>query len=172
MATIHKLQTISDRKTKKLRQDARLLLDNLAQAGILDATAIAPAIAALDAHTASENGWTFIMLGPAQNAAVATWLADNSKRPKAAMKLWATLFTGLRMDTGEIMLTRTKIADQIGIKPFDVSRIMTDLEKIGAISRRYEGRAVRYFMNPNVGTCLKGAARDRAQTEAPQLTVV
>ena len=31
---------------------------------------------------------------------------------------------------------------------------MTELTSINAISRQRAGRGVRYFMNPNVGTCL------------------
>lgn len=49
------------------------------------------------------------MLSPVQNAAVVSWLRNNSKRPMAAMSVWAILFTGLRMDTGEIVLKRDEI---------------------------------------------------------------
>ena len=56
---------------------------------------------------------------------------------------------------------------------------MRELEAIGAIIIRRErvagtrgpARAV-YFMNPNVATNLSGAARDRAQAEAPKLRLV
>jgi hypothetical protein len=75
------------------------------------------------------------------------------------------------------MLTREQMAEQIAEAPDNVSRIMTELEGIGAISRRRERVAgmrgpgmVRYFMNPNVATHLVGAARDKAQTKAPPLT--
>ena len=56
---------------------------------------------------------------------------------------------------------------------------MHELASIGAIiihrervaSIRGRGRAV-YLMNPNVATNLTGAARDRAQAEAPKLRLV
>ena len=48
---------------------------------------------------------------------------------------------------------------------------MTELVSINAISRVRDGREVRYFMNPNVGTCLKGRSRDAAQAAAVQLTL-
>ena len=32
-----------------------------------------------------------------------------------------------------------------------------------------DGKRAQFFMNPNVGTCLTGPARDKAQGEAPQL---
>ena len=89
------------------------------------------------------------------------------------------LFEHLRRDTGEIALSRDELAAEIGETASNVSRLMTELEGIGAISRRYEkvpgmrgrGRAV-YFMNPNVGTHLAGAARDKAQADAPALRLV
>jgi hypothetical protein len=46
---------------------------------------------------------------------------------------------------------------------------MRELEAVGAVYRRREGRGVRYFVNPRLGTHLAGAARDRAQGEAPPL---
>ena len=42
------------------------------------------------------------------------------------------------MDSGEIMLMRDELAELIGTAPNDVSEIMTELESIGAISRRRE----------------------------------
>src|SRR3954451_24682819 len=133
-------------------------------------------IAAIDRETASTNRWTFVMLSPTQNRAVVRWLLEHSSRPQKAIDLWSLLFEHLRFDTGEIMLTREEIAEQIGEAPGDVSRIMGELEQIGAISRRREKVAgmrgpgvVRYFMNPNVATHLGGKARDHAQAKTPPL---
>lgn len=112
------------------------------------------------------------MIGPNENSAVVSWLRCNSKPPMAAMSVWAILFTGLRMDTGEIVLKREEIARRAGIASRDVSSIMTELASINAISRQRSGRGVRYFMNPNAGTCLKGRSRDVAQAGAVQLTLL
>src|SRR5688500_4398884 len=127
-------------------------------------------VAAIDRETAAKNGWTFVMLSPEQNEAVIGWLLDHSSRPQKAVRLWAALFRYLRRDTGEIMLTRDELAEQIGDRPDKVSAIMGELEGIGAISRRREKvpgmrgpGAVRYFMNPNIATHLNGKARDKAQ---------
>jgi hypothetical protein len=56
---------------------------------------------------------------------------------------------------------------------------MSELEKIGAISRRRERipemrgpGPVRYFMSPRIATHETGAARDKAQAAAPQLELV
>jgi hypothetical protein len=116
------------------------------------------------------------MLSPEQNAAVVAWLAEHSARPQQAMKLWSILFTALRTDTGEIVLTRDELADRLGVTSDKISELMGELEQIGAISRRrhkiggMRGRGmVRYFMNPRVATCLTGEARDQAQAAAPPL---
>jgi hypothetical protein len=136
-------------------------------------------VAAIDRQTASEARWTFVMLSPEQNAAVMRWLRQNSRQPTMALALWGELFTALRADTGEILLTRDELADRVGVGPGEVSRVMHELADIGAIIIRREkvpgmrgrGRAV-YLMNPNVGTHLTGAVRDKAQAEAPKLRLV
>jgi len=136
-------------------------------------------VASIDRSTAAENGWTFIMMSPADNERVVSWLLDNSKRPQIAVRLWAKLFLHLRRDTGEIMQTRDELADAVSVKADEVSRIMTELEDIGAISRKrtkvpgMRGPGmVRYFMSPRIGTHLTGKARDDAQTDAPLLRLV
>ncbi len=126
------------------------------------------------AHIFAEprSDWTFVMLSPAQNSEVVDWLAENSKRPLAAVKLWGRLFKHMRMDTGEILLPRVKLAEAIGVAPKHLSSIMTELEGINAIRRERDGRRVRYFMNPNVATHVAGPARAEAQKGAGALTLV
>lgn len=131
-------------------------------------------IGQIDRKTAARNGWTFVMLSPDQNDAVVSYLAEHSSRPIVAMRLWSLCFKHLRNDTGEVMLRRDEIADKLKEEPDTISRIMGELEEIGAIIRRRERVGgmrgpglVRYFMNSVVGTHLTGEARDKAQTEAP-----
>lgn len=136
-------------------------------------------IAVIDRNTAAQNGWTFVMLSPSQNAAVVRWLRANSSRPLVALELWALCFEHLDIRTGEILLSRDQLAEAIGDRPDNVTIIMSELSKLGAISRMRErvpglrgpGRA-KYFMNPKVGTHLAGRARDQAQAKAPQLRLV
>src|SRR4051794_33695881 len=121
----------------------------------------------------------FLSAAYTQNRIVVSWLLEHSSRPRKAVELWILLFEHLHRDTGEIALTREELAAEIGETADNVSRLMTELEGIGAVSRRRErvpglrgrGRVV-YFMNPNVGTHLAGAARDKAQAEAPRLQLV
>lgn len=172
-ATFVKLRTREDRLREDQAETLRQLVLNLED---VPARAAGEIVAAIDRQTASRSGWTFVMLGPEQNAAVVRWIMANSKRPMKAARVWAECFTVLRMDTGEIMLTRDELADRAAISPDEVSRIMGELETCGAIIRRIErvpgmrGRGVaRYFMNPKVATHLSGGARDAAQEAAPAL---
>lgn len=117
--------------------------------------------------------WTFVMLSPAQNAAVINWIDDNAARPRKSIRLWAQLFNVLRNDTGEILLTRQQLAERVGIAPREVTKIMTELEGINAIRRERDGRRVRYFMSPHVATHVPDAgARAEAQEAAPLLKLM
>src|SRR3954466_16382315 len=90
-------------------------------------------IAALDRLTPSEGGWPFVMISPMQNAAVVRWLQESSRYPVLAVRLWSELFTVLRRDTGEIMLTRDELAERVGATPGEVSCVMRELAGAGAI---------------------------------------
>jgi hypothetical protein len=175
-AALHRLRS----KPERLREEQAAALRQLVLAFPgLPGPAVGSIVAAIDRETVATSGWTFVMLSPAQNRAVVNWLLENSSRPQKAVSLWSLLFEHLRRDTGEIMLSREEMAEQIGERADNVSLIMTELQGIGAISRRRERVAgmrgpgmVRYFMNPNVGTHLVGAARDKAQARAPLLTPI
>lgn len=115
----------------------------------------------------------FVMLSPQENSAVVDWLHDNSKRPQNAVRLWAKLFTALRSDTGEILLTRQQLAERIGIEVQNVSRIMTELASINAIRREKRGRDVRYFMNASIATHLPSETlREAARAKDGPLMVL
>ena len=102
-AQIARLRTKADRLRSDTAAQLRQLV--LEYPGLPERTR-GEIIGTIDRQTASEAGWTFVMLSPEQNAAVARWLGKNSSRPKIALVLWQELFTALRRDTGEIMLTR------------------------------------------------------------------
>ena len=174
-AQIARLRTKADR----LRSDTAAQLRQLVlEYPGLPERARGEIIGTIDRQTASEAGWTFVMLSPEQNAAVMRWLRQHSRPPTLALALWGELFTALRRDTGEIMLTRDELAERVGHAP-NTSPVMHELAGIGAIIVHREkvaacaapGRAV-YLMNPNVATNLTGAARDKAQAEAPRLQLV
>jgi hypothetical protein len=175
-AVIAQLRTKTDRLRAETAAELRRLV--LGHPGLPE-RARGEIVAAIDRETASEARWTFVMLSPEQNATVMRWLRHHSQRPVLALALWGELFTALRHDTGEVMLSRDELAERIGTRPNEVSNLMHELAGIGAIIVRRErvagmrgpGRAV-YLMNPNVATNLAGAARDHAQAEAPPLRLV
>jgi len=168
-ATITRLRT----RPERLRQEQGEQLRQMVLAFDLPEQPVAEIVAAIDRQTAETFKWTFIMLSPSQNSAVVSWLADHSRRPIKALRLWARLFELMRHDTGEIVATRAQIADHVGITPRDVSEIMSELASINAVYRWREGRGVRYFMNANVATCLTGMRREQAQAaQQPVLAVV
>jgi hypothetical protein len=165
-ATLHRLRTKRQRLRKEQAQALRGMVLNFE--GLPD-HATKAIIAAIDRETAAENGWTFVMLSPAQNRAVVKWLLQHADRRREALDLWSLLFEHLDRHTGMILLTRDEIAEQVGAHPDNVTRIMADLESIGAIARRRERVAgmrgpgvVRYFMNPGVATNLVSHERDKA----------
>ena len=176
-ATLSKLQTRTQRldqeRAQKLRQHI-LAFD----AFDLPEEAVRSVLLTIDRQTATTRGWTFVMLSPTQNAAVVGWLRHHSARSGMAVQLWAELLTGLRIDTGEVLLSREELAARVDAAPTSVSQVLTELEQIGAISRhrqrtdgmRGPGR-LAIFINPNVATRLSGAIRDKAQETAQPVSV-
>lgn len=103
---------------------------------------------------------------------VVRWLRQESARPAVAMELLALLVHESDFDTGEIKRSRPALAEELGVSPVVVSRLMGELFKIGAIERSYDDgeghrvRSVRYFLSERIATHLKGVARGRARTSA------
>ena len=160
----------------RLRDDraelARQYVLDLEAQGCVPSECVGPVVAAIDAErVVAGSDWRFVMVGPRENLAIVRWLQARSKRPVAAVRLWAVLLTGLRGDTLEVCFSRSELAREVGIAARGVSEIMTELESVGAISRRRDGRGVRYFLHPKAGTCLASPARERAQREAGPLAL-
>jgi DNA-binding transcriptional ArsR family regulator len=129
-------------------------------------------VEAVERELSARSGWRFIMVEPHLHDQVVGYLAEHSRRPLKAMRLWSKLFTVLPPDSNEVLLSREELARAVGLQPRTVSEIMGELESIGAVYRRQEGRGVRYFVHPSLGTHLTGAVRDKAQAEAPKLRLV
>jgi len=170
-AHIKRLQTKPQQEAQEQVEQLELLL---AQHPYLDEKKVASLLwdARKKANLQEKNTWTFIMISPTQNDLVVEWLLDNSKRPTSAFRLWTKLFKVIDVQTGQIMLTRKELAQEINIKSCHVSSIMSELESIGAIIKHKEGRGVIYYMNPHVGTHLPQEVREKAQQIAPKLKVI
>lgn len=171
-AKVVKLRTRAARLSQSQSEELRQRVLEFAAEQRISSQSVNEIVATIDRETASKNGWTFVMISPEANDGVVEALFARSSRPVVAVRLWLKLFIHLRRDTGEVVQTRDELAKLVGISPENVSRIMTELEEIGAVIRRREGRAVKYFVNAMVGTHLAGGARDRAQAAAPKLRLV
>jgi CRP-like cAMP-binding protein len=168
-AEIKRLRTKADRLRQQDAQQLRQMVLAYAATCRVPDRAVGEIIAVIDRETASRSGWAFVMVNPQINAAVVDWLIRNSTRPMVGVRLWASLFPHIRDDTCEIVQTRAELAATLGVLPRHVSEIMTELESIGAISRKRMPHGVAYFMNPRVGTHLTGMLRDKLQDIAVPL---
>jgi hypothetical protein len=141
--------------------------------GMLEGVAgAADLVAHIERKLAATRGWGFVMVDPVAYAEVIAHLRRHSRRPLVAMELFTRLFSYLPPDGNEVMADRHELARIVGCTPNHVTDIMRELEAVGAVYRRREGRGVRFFVNPLLGTHLAGAARDKAQAEAPTLRLV
>lgn len=131
---------------------------------------------ALEVLAAPDSGkWIFIMIGPQEYAVIGDWLDVHSALPRIASRLWRHLPRFIDRDTGEILATREELAEAVRAPANDISRIMSELVAVGAISRRMVKVAgmrgqgtVRYSLNPWVGSHLGQEARARAQAVTPK----
>lgn len=112
------------------------------------------------------------MISPIQNDKIVDWLDQNSSQPRKSVRLWLKLFKAININTGQIMFTRQEIAKEMDMLPRHVSTIMSELESIGAIIKKKEGRGVIYYMNPHVGTHLLQEIREKSQKIAPKLKLL
>ncbi len=164
--------SLAARRAHQRAAEAEQLVELARRAGITGETLEAIAQAA-GAMKAGSNDWMFAMISTDQNAAVVDWLLENSKRPQVAVKLWAQLFRVIRTDTGEVLLSRSELAERVGTEPRTLSSIMTELASINAVQRQQDGRRVRYFMNPHIATHIPSpAARKAARDNVGPLLVV
>lgn len=170
MAVI-RLRSRRDAREQLGLETVRDMLLGAAEAGAPQAT-VGRLVAVVERELASRCGWGFVMVEPRLYGDVVEHLLKHSKRPQKAVLLFTRLFSYLPPDGNEVLCSREELARMVGCQPRDVSEIMGEIEYVGAVYRRREGRGVRYFVNPLLGTHLAGAARDRAQGEAPPLRLV
>lgn len=130
---------------------------------------LADCLGVIQRDTECERKWPFTMINTEQNLAVLEYLASEAVQPAKAMLVWSVMFDSIRMDSGEVTRRRSEIAARVRVSQRFVSTVASLLERVNAISRERDGRGVRYFINPNVGTHLTGTARDRAQVAAGDL---
>ena len=117
----------------------------------------------------------FATVNPARIKAVwdAIRALDPDERPNQVRHAFDLVILNLRQDTGEVMLSRDQLAEEIGCSPDHVSNVMGTLARLGVIRRerqrvegmREPGVAV-YFINPHVAWNGNLDARKVEATEA------
>lgn len=124
-------------------------------------------------HEEPRGGWPFVFVSAERNQEVIDFCLSTD-RPKPAVRLWALLLRSISTDTGEVLLSRDEIAERLGISVENVSRLMTALERFGAIRRdrmklaglKGHGPA-RYFVNPDVAWRGPLTEREQKAREVP-----
>ena len=81
-----------------------------------------------------------------ENWTAVRWLLASTRGPKAAVAIWCFLWTRRDPSTGEIVASREEIASAARTTPRNVSRVMTLLESVGAVTR--QRRLVRGLRGP------------------------
>src|SRR4051794_26056150 len=170
---VTRLRTRRDARERDSLETLRaVLVDQVGMGAPLDL--VGPMVARVERRLAASKGWSFVMVEPHLfHDLVLRLTADGaSARPAVAVRVLTSLFRWLPPDGNEVAASRSDIAADARCRPEEVSRAMRELEAVGAVYRRREGRHVRFYVNPKLGTHLTGTARDQAQAEAPRLRLV
>jgi len=169
MRNVTRLKTRKDRLQEEQADLLKQALLPFAEDGGAMGDAVGRLYVQIKNLTSPDPGTTepFVMIRPAQNRAVTRWIMENSKRPMKALDVWMLLFEHLFPHTGQIMLTREEIAEQVGIPVNHISQIMNELVTFGAIFSEREKVAgmrgpglVRYYMNKHVAEVGSRATQD------------
>lgn len=147
----------------RITESIRLLLDvplDLSQAA---RDSLAEALG----RFAPPETWGFVMLNPEQQRLVIRAI-NNSERPLQTFRVWNAAISYLRYDSGEIMASRARLAEDTEMHPSDVSRALNCLAEIGALVRLKPGR---YAINPHVGWQGSLLKREAAAKKTPLVVV-
>src|SRR4051795_4939959 len=78
--------------------------------------------------------WGFVMLNPEQQRLVLREITLGEK-PAITLRVWHAAISHIRYDTGEIMATGNRLAQDAVTTPQETSRALTRLTEIGALVR-------------------------------------
>jgi hypothetical protein len=177
VASLSRFRTRANRlkaqEGEKLRQ---LVLD---YGDALPRRAVGEILLAIDRVTDAErDDWRFLLMAAEQFNAVADWLEEHSRRPRLALRLFRHLLRFVDPRTDEILRTREELAELVKARPDDVSTVMAELVKVGAVRQErvrvpgMKGPGIaRWYLNPTIATSRPVSDRQRAQAEAPVLNL-
>src|SRR3954452_7132524 len=122
---VTRLRTRRDASDRATLEAVRGMLEGVAGAAGL--------VAYVERELAATRGWRFVMVDPVAYADVIAHLRRHSRRPLVAMELFTRLFSYLPPDGNEL-------ARVAGCTPNNVTDVMRELEAVGAVYKRREGR--------------------------------
>jgi hypothetical protein len=168
-----KAQKAQARRAGQLRQ---LLLD---LEPLLPSAPVGELLNALPLDEADASDPRFIMIYIEDFIAVADWLEEHSRSPRAATRLLRQMLRFVHPTTQEVLRSREELAQLAKTTPAEVSIIMNELLTIQAVRRervpvkgmRGPG-VVRWYVNPRLGTHLPKELRKLAHAQAPELKLV
>lgn len=154
-------------QTKKINAEKANLLRQAVLEFDLPSEATNDILIAIHRHEArSLAEWDFVMLSPEQCLLI--WRAIKVfEKPRQTRDIFDLVITHIEPNTGLVTLTRDELAQMAEISPREVSRSMSCLEEIGAITRERRGSRVLYRINPHVGWNGKMERREVAARAAP-----
>jgi DNA-binding transcriptional ArsR family regulator len=153
-ATVQRLRTEQSREQLEDLGSLRQAVDLFGEALPEDVTQRIRAI--LDYNLADQTGWAFTMVDANLFAEYVRHLRLHSSRPLLAVQLLAELIRSLPDDSNEVQASRAELAQQVGCDPADLSRLISEMEHAGIVTRERDGRGVRYKVDPRLGTHLAG----------------
>lgn len=116
------------------------------------------------------TAWSFIMLGPTENAIVLEAIVSEARRLKVSALLWSAMLCRIAPDTGEIKMTRKEMMDAANTKHSGhITVALSEFHKWGALIKDRRGTATHWFFNPRIATNLAKHARPWHQKDAPDV---
>jgi len=112
--------------------------------------------------------WSFVMLNPDQQRLVLKAINGGDK-PALTMRVWLAVISHIRYDTGEIMASRGRLAEDAETTPDEASRALSRLLEIGALLKLRRGR---YAINPHVGWTGDLVKRQEAAKNVPPVRLI
>lgn len=145
--------------------EATRRLDGLVAAVPQLEEALEPARVAIIEQRERAPKWRFIMLGPAENAAVLNKIVGESKRPSVATRLWGAILCHIEGDTAAVKMSRKTMMDAAGTKHWHhVKLALEELTSWGALTKAED--CEQWFCNPKLASHLPKAVRAAEQRRA------
>lgn len=130
-------------------------------------------LAEVDGRMAVKSSWEFVMSEAALAVETARHLAGTSTRPLKAIMLFLICLRELEFDEGRVKLSRAELAEELGVTPRTITRLMRELIDADVVARSVvdekgrRGRAVSWKVNPNLAWRGSEAARRAAAARWP-----